>query len=595
MLQQKIKLKTQKCKTFTDNSQIADAEQILFNELAPYKDSPVWANSYYQCLRDLIAASMNIDAVELDTYIPLAEGALKQDNLSITNRINMMFSLGLAYYQFKDDFKKGLDLFAHAQLYIDQNKDVMSHSEYRSSKIMSLRQQAMLYWSLEDWDNAERSYRLALEFNKKNNHDLAEEAEDWHSLAIVLLYSEKYRESYNAILKNIDINHRLNSDDVSGERGIMNGIIAGHVLGKLGEFGQAEHYFHDAIKLSSAKETPPYYNALTHSYYALFKVSEGDFIASEYQLQLVDDVLSRNFDLQTSWEDNDAYLEAKYKTLQHLGEHQSALEAFQRFHNITIRGFRERESKHLSKIIVEHEVALNINNSKRLERENEIKQLKLQQQMANNQKLAAAGYVAGIIFLIILAFFIRERHNRKKMHAMTMIDPLTLSPNRKAILDVAHHVVKSTHGTRNAEKSLSIGLLNIDNFKRINDTFGHDVGDTIIKDVVSTLLPILRDNDHIGRYGGEEFLLLLPNANKAQTEAIFQRLQSAVSQKVFSYNNKLLDLNVTLSMGAIIEHGRDDVVLKDENIRIRLSKLIKVADDMLHKAKSAGKNQLVCV
>jgi diguanylate cyclase (GGDEF)-like protein len=590
-----LSLKSKQCQEFANNAQIQEASDILLNELKKHKDDGAGNDQFHSCLRSLISASMAIESSDLDLYIPLAEKSLQQDEMSNTNRINLMFSLGLAYYEFKNDFQKGLDLLSKAQIYIDENKDKMSEAEYHASKIMSLRQQAILYWSLEDWKNAELSYRLALDFNKKNRYDLQEEAEDWYNLAITLLYGEKYREAYNAILKNIDINHRLNSPDVSGERGIMNGIIAGHALGKLGEFGQAEHYFKDAVNLSDEKGSPPFYNALTHSYYALFKVYEGDFIASEYQLKLVDDILKGNFELQLSWDENDAYLEAKYKTLQHLGDYENALSAFQRFHNITIDGFKERESKHMSKILVEHEAALSRNENKTLLRESEIKQLKLLQQEQKNQKLMGLSYGAALLLLGVLAFFIRERHMHKKMIAMTKIDQLTATPNRKTIMDVAHKAVKSTHDKYEQETSLAIGLLDIDNFKRINDTFGHDVGDIIIRDVVDTLRPILRSNDHLGRYGGEEFLLLLPNADAAKTEAVFKRLQDSLNAKTFQHQGQDLDVSITLSMGAIIEKGRDDVDLKDENIRIRLSKLIKVADDMLHKAKQAGRNQLVYV
>jgi len=128
---------------------------------------------------------------------------------------------------------------------------------------------------------------------------------------------------------------------------------------------------------------------------------------------------------------------------------------------------------------------------------------------------------------------------------------------------------------------LSIMVIDIDDFKKINDTYGHLAGDMVLKELAKILTLNVREVDIVARYGGEEFVILLPHVNLRDTEVIANRILKQVEAKEFIY-----DLNViraTISIGVSSIH---DKPVKDEN------ELLKYADEALYLVKNSGKNRV---
>ncbi len=109
-------------------------------------------------------------------------------------------------------------------------------------------------------------------------------------------------------------------------------------------------------------------------------------------------------------------------------------------------------------------------------------------------------------------------------------DSLTGIWNRQAILDL---LARETAAARAARKPLSAALVDIDNFKRINDTFGYVIGDQVLQETVLTMQSALRHFDHIGRYGGEEFFIVMPGVRKGQGMKIAERVRRRVADRAF--------------------------------------------------------------
>ncbi|MCA1933189.1 MAG: diguanylate cyclase [Calditerrivibrio sp.] len=126
---------------------------------------------------------------------------------------------------------------------------------------------------------------------------------------------------------------------------------------------------------------------------------------------------------------------------------------------------------------------------------------------------------------------------------------------------------------------LSIVLFDIDFFKKINDSYGHQCGDYVLKTVAEIMKNNVRLYDYIGRYGGEEFLLICPKTDRKETFNIAQRINNAVSNMDIKYND--LILNVTLSGGV-----SDTIETK------KLEDLIELADKRLYISKMSGKNKI---
>jgi len=132
---------------------------------------------------------------------------------------------------------------------------------------------------------------------------------------------------------------------------------------------------------------------------------------------------------------------------------------------------------------------------------------------------------------------------------------------------------------RNRGKSTLI-LGDIDNFKRINDTYGHDCGDLVLKDVANMMKSILREEDVIARWGGEEFLLMLPDIDLTSGMIVAERIRKVIETANFRYDEKNLSVTITLGVAEL-----------EQNLGFDES--IKNADEALYKGKSMAKNCVV--
>jgi two-component system, cell cycle response regulator len=165
---------------------------------------------------------------------------------------------------------------------------------------------------------------------------------------------------------------------------------------------------------------------------------------------------------------------------------------------------------------------------------------------------------------------------RETLRIQAMQDPLTQILNHGAIIDTLLREIDRAH---REHKPLSLILADLDGFKNVNDSYGHVAGDRILVEVASRMRNCLRSYDAIGRYGGEEFLIVLPNSEAAQAVRMAERIRLAVSQEPFRYGN--VDLTVTVSQG---------VTTWTEPCPIPIERLIRSADGALYLVKNSGRN-----
>jgi len=123
-------------------------------------------------------------------------------------------------------------------------------------------------------------------------------------------------------------------------------------------------------------------------------------------------------------------------------------------------------------------------------------------------------------------------------------------------------------------------MLDIDHFKNVNDTYGHECGDLVIQSVSQTLLEQTREYDIIGRLGGEEFGILLPQTNLEEAHIIAERIRQKVADTIISYNGK--EIHVTISLGLI----QNNDAIDDFNT------LVVLGDKCLYQAKAEGRNRV---
>lgn len=164
--------------------------------------------------------------------------------------------------------------------------------------------------------------------------------------------------------------------------------------------------------------------------------------------------------------------------------------------------------------------------------------------------------------------------NRKLSH-LARTDTLTGLLNRRAFTEV----FPGNDASRKNRGSCSLALLDIDLFKQFNDQYGHDCGDAVLREMARLLRENLRQNDVVARWGGEEFIILLPDTNLDSAAEIMERLRQAVASHEFKWKGKTLQITITAGLGTCM--GRN------------LDASLQPVDQALFLGKEKGRNRLV--
>jgi diguanylate cyclase (GGDEF)-like protein len=197
-----------------------------------------------------------------------------------------------------------------------------------------------------------------------------------------------------------------------------------------------------------------------------------------------------------------------------------------------------------------------------------------------------------LLFVFACAFvLVRRGTNQLKatqdiLHTLATTDALTSLLNRHQIFLRAEQEFARLEREREAgtpKKALGLLMLDVDHFKRHNDTYGHQAGDLILKEIADRLVRSLRRYDFVGRYGGEEFLAVLPGTGFDGTRAIAERIREGVEAKPIVIGG--VEVPVTVSLGLACTVGE----------RESFEAALKRADEGLYRAKSEGRNRVAWV
>lgn len=179
----------------------------------------------------------------------------------------------------------------------------------------------------------------------------------------------------------------------------------------------------------------------------------------------------------------------------------------------------------------------------------------------------------GQLFRGVMLDITDRKELEKRLKLAATRDPLTGALNRAGI---EPYLEASLAGFHRSNHPMSLMLLDIDYFKSINDTFGHDIGDSVLSQLVSILRQLLRKTDRLARWGGEEFLVLLPDTDRDGAMMIAEKLRQIVERATFEHRETL-----TVSLGVT-------TVKPDDTIRT----IVRRADDYLYQAKNEGRNRV---
>jgi diguanylate cyclase (GGDEF)-like protein len=184
----------------------------------------------------------------------------------------------------------------------------------------------------------------------------------------------------------------------------------------------------------------------------------------------------------------------------------------------------------------------------------------------------------GIVSSMFNEMVVHLKQNKEELERLAVTDVLTRLANRKQIMTVLNNHIEEY---RRYGHDFSVLMVDIDHFKMVNDTHGHLVGDSVLVQVAQVFKKLLRTLDVAGRYGGEEFLIILGQTETQKAVLTAERIRLAVESYPFVYQDVELHLTISIGIAGITSSQDTD------------NSLIGRADDALYKAKAAGRNKVV--
>jgi diguanylate cyclase (GGDEF)-like protein len=376
----------------------------------------------------------------------------------------------------------------------------------------------------------------------REEHDESLEALVLNNIANILLEQGEYLRALEYSKQSLETVHRL---DLNERRSEIADTL-GQILQKMGEYERAEQLLAESLAMDIATQ-----QELGQAYSLL---SLGGLHLSHEKLELAESDFHKSLEIAIKIGARPVQMECYANLIEmakRQGNWQQAFIYHESFHEIYKDVHIQTTSKRFSVLKLVHQVET-------ARRDAEIYHLR-------NEELS------------------REIEERKKAEAalqdLAATDPLTGLFNRRHFFKVAEFVL--TEAIR-YKHPLSIMILDIDHFKQVNDTYGHIIGDDFIKLLAASITKVIRTADLAARFGGDEFVILLPHTNSEQALKSAQRLQLALEEKTIAASQ--VNYHCTLSVGIASNREQPDLT--------KIDTLLEQADQALYRAKQYGRNQI---
>lgn len=239
----------------------------------------------------------------------------------------------------------------------------------------------------------------------------------------------------------------------------------------------------------------------------------------------------------------------------------------------------QNQLENISRFRAQFDASLKEKENQTLQQQNQINKMQIAAQEQRQLVFLVASGLGSMLFALVLFLLYTQIKTRNKFKLLALKDALTNSPNRRSVVEFAQLVMTEV---KNKQSDLFICLIDLDKFKKLNDNYGHDAGDNVLIAFAQACAKSIRDVDGFGRYGGEEWLLVLKEADEETVEQIFVRLRTNLNKQ--NIEGLPEGESVTFSMGCerFSWEGKQTV-----------NELIGNADKKLYEAKSGGRDKVI--
>jgi len=535
-------------------------------------------DSYLPLIRSVANAYLNLEEFD-SAKVLLAEMQSYLSLYDITQVNKAYFFLAAGQLNIRtEEYKEGLIMLRQAMKDFEESESLNDIN--RSKRISTvLSYIGNTYYTLGDYKNAIKYY--------ERGHD---KADNLLSPTNMLIYNNNIASSQLALL---NWDQALNSATVASQQAeaIDNYVYfassnetaarAKHGLGKSAEAIEIIHKSIDTYKENNY--TQKIIDAL--AYEAEFHISLGNWDEAKKDVMEAYLVLGNSKNKATP---SVILLKSSFLIEERNGNLDKASFYQKQLMKLEGENLEVKKDLNAQRLMLNFELELAEEKSLRLEQKNNLKSIIIERNQSEHRFLMTVISGAIVMLVLLVYVYMRERNLKLKMSHLAMTDYLTGCPNRR---NAMHQAKVMLSEQVNKKYSMTIAILDVDNFKAVNDTYGHDVGDKVLQNLSSIMLGVLRETDVMGRYGGEEFIILLPNAGEKEITVIFSRMQQALKSHICEYNGENIILPITVSMGASVVSDVPEQLNENEQ-KMLLDTIIKKADNKTYEAKEEGKDQL---
>jgi diguanylate cyclase (GGDEF)-like protein len=516
-------------------------------------------------------------------------GQYDQAYIDIQSSIKLFSAIDLPLEQAKAQFHRG-QVYFHQEKYESALQDYLTvYKQFKSAD-----KQTLLGTTVAS---------IAQLYNKTGEHA---KAIDYYKESLELLNIEEQKLYASIIYFNIGNAYELSKDlpqarqyyqqalKLSNE--LSDDIGQAYVFRELGEIAEQESdyptaidYFEKAYAILESKQSRRMMTSLSihlaNSYSMLDRHDKA--------VAFLDQAMSEATEIQVQEAIQKVHRTASL-VFERKGDMSKALFHQRQYTEQLLENFEIERQRTLNEMKVRFDTENKEVQNRLLQKQNELNQLDIEKRDLYQKLLLVLVALAVLIVFFIYIGLKQQIKARKRFKILAHTDELTKAPNRRHILEYAEQQLAIAKQTG---ETLLIAMIDLDKFKQINDNYGHDIGDTVLINFYQCARSVLRQGDRLGRFGGEEWLLVLPNSSKEKIPDIFNRIRDAVNRKPLS------NLQAPkLQERELKESGLDEqfkitfsLGIAQFNQGEALDAVISRADSAVYQAKDQGRDRWVFV